>query len=349
MSSSEDGRMSAERSLAKLAAFRAANDAVPLDLMMRLRGSYLRTQRDDLLRKDIDEALKGLAVTRADGTRNEGLGLALLGASGSGKSSAIRRALSKHPVLEGFGVADRDCPALSVRCKGSYTLKVLGLEIARAAGYPLSISLHENVVWSKLRWKLRERGVVLLHIDEMNSLLRKANVNERARIVDMLKGLQNDEDWPIALILSGTPRVEAYIKESDPDGELWRRLTWRTFAPLQLPRDNAMIASHVSRLCDLAGLSHADGLASTLVPRLIHAARYQLGRSVEIAVAAVKLTLEAGDHVLQDRHFATAFARTGCHSAHDPFSAVDWAATKVFDPDEFEEGGAGRRGRRSLP
>lgn len=336
------------KSVERLAAHRASGRSMPADLKARLQTKYLQTKRDEVLLEDLNEALDKLGVSRADGTRFEGRGIVIKAGSGSGKSFSIYRVLAKHPMFPEFVGNKPGNIAISVRCLGSSTLKLVGIEIAKKLGYPLSETLHENVVWARVRQKLREGGVVLIHIDEVNSLLRKASSPERDRIVDAFKGLLNDEVWPVVLVLSGTERIEEVIKAHDPDREFWRRMRWRTYERLALPRDNKMIASHIGVLCKAVDLAYPDTLASTVVPRLIHAARYQLGHSIEIAIDAIEAAWKKKSPILTIEHFADVTAKTGCASDQNPFTATEWWTIKIADPDgdDTDDASKPRRGGR---
>ena len=325
----------AQAALDALAAYRQQTCPIPGELRKRLTSPYVTTAKYGEFTDALEQEIHNLATDRADGSRPEARGIVVSGGSGSGKSRAIDRALGKHAMFPGYLEKGSGCRAIKARCTGSFTLGRLGADLAEAAGYPIVKERDENKIWDKLRKTLRMRGIVLVYIDEVNSLLSNANTPQRKLIVASVKGLLNDADWPVIVVLSGTPRIVSIFGASDEDKEAARRMEWIEFPPLTLPRDVKKIATHVEKLCGIAGLAvDVDALKGKIVPRLIHAARYQLGSSVEIAIKAIEGALRSSHRTLEMEHFATAFARTpNVKRSGNPFVAADWRSVKVYDPD----------------
>ena len=130
----DDAAPPGERNLARLVDHLRATRPGLLEATENLKARYFRTKRDDIVREALEEALTSLATRRPNARRHEGHGVAIIGHSGSGKSRLTDQMIGTHPLFQGFGQPDSDCPALSVQCPGSSTLGVLAIEILRRSG-----------------------------------------------------------------------------------------------------------------------------------------------------------------------------------------------------------------------
>ncbi len=316
-----------DASAASLAALRRRADARSgsVERKEKLHQVYIGTDRDDEFATALDACLDGLAILGKDGSRFEGRGIAVLADSGAGKTTTIGRALKRHPLFSEAGVNAPGCRAVSVKCLGSCTLRVLGEMLLEASGYVgLKEGLRENVVWQMLRARLKTLGVVCVHVDEVNNLLENSNADDHQRIVNNCKALINNPEWPVVLVISGTPMIgEAFRR----DTQLRRRIDWMRLPHLQSPDDNDTLAAYVAALCRIADVAHPAEFGAAIAPRLVHASDRQLGTAAEIAVTAVERAIDGGGP-LKIEDFATAFARrTGCDATQNPFVAALWWET----------------------
>ncbi len=332
-----------------------------LDLTERLKSTYIGGERDDELRAKLDRALVAVATRRRDGGHFEGRGVAVVAMSAAGKSECIRRALRRHPLFASTGVNIPGCMALSVTCLGSCTLRILGELILAASGYDLEEGLRENEVWRIARHRLKMLGTLVVHVDEVNNLVENAHEDDRQRAVNNFKALINNADWPVVLLLSGTPSIGPVLKKDD---QLRRRLDWIELKPLASPDDNETLAAFAGSLCRTAGIGSNPKFETSIAPRLVHASCRQLGLAAELGVEAVEAAVASGDAILTMEHFATAFARrAGCDAGQNPFVHPAWSTTDPRvalglvqgehdagdgdpPPAAHPRGGRGRRGRR---
>ncbi len=223
----------------------------------KLHQVYIGTDRDDEFATALDACLDGLAMLGKDGSRFEGRGVAVLADSGAGKTTTIGRALKGHPLFAKAGVNAPGCLAVSVKCLGSCTLRVLGEMLLEASGYVgLKEGLRENVLWQMLRTRLKTLGIVCVHVDEVNNLLENSNADDHQRIVNNCKALINNPDWPVVLVISGTPMIGETFRM---DTQLRRRIDWLRLPHLQSPHDNETLAAYVAALCRIADVASTPG------------------------------------------------------------------------------------------
>ena len=310
----------AQRSLGRLLKHQAETRPEVFELTKTLSAMYFANARDKRFEDALEDVLTELA-SRHSGGVGEARGIAVFGESGSGKSRLIRRAFQTHPVFPGYGDPASGCAALDVRVPGSCTLGVLGIEILRAGGYPIEDG-RENVVWVKVRDQLRARGILAVHIDEINNLVGTANPIERQKIRNSLKSLLNHERWPVSLVISGTPASEPILSE---DRELKRRIDMVWLNQLAAGDDNEKVSRPIAELCKAAGIALTPETLARATPRLMHAAAFQYGTCVDIARRAVVCASEGPGASLDVEHFAKVYARrTGRAADQNPFLSAAW-------------------------
>ncbi|MBO9401166.1 ATP-binding protein [Shimia sp. R9_3] len=103
----------------------------------RLRDLFVAHQASDELRLSFDRQLRERRAAIRLGSRNKVRGLALIGAAGSGKSTAVDRLIETHPDLiiveEGSGPAE----VIKFDVPSPVSLKVVGTELLSALGFEL--------------------------------------------------------------------------------------------------------------------------------------------------------------------------------------------------------------------
>ena len=292
-------------------------------IMRKVRGQYFRTGRDDRLTAGI-EFLLDLSTTEGA----EGRALVVIGESGVGKTRTITHTLKRHPQLCGVGASGSSSPLVTVRAPAPCTLLQLGRTLLHDLGYPLQSDRKEHIVWEKAREHLELAGVRFLHIDEIQNVSRTANVLEAHKIRDTLKSLLNSPTWPVSLILSGLPEFAKFIQA---DAQIRRRSRFITFGPLTAG-DIKSVFGMVKKLATIANLAVEAGAENTTIPRLLHAANYQMGIAIELTHEAIEAALLRGAATIQSSDFADAYAmRTGNGAAANPFLAPNWASINASD------------------
>ncbi|GHF01417.1 hypothetical protein GCM10016455_22950 [Aliiroseovarius zhejiangensis] len=259
------------------------------------------------------------------GQHHEAHGIAVIGRSGSGKSTAIRRLFSRHSDLQllADGVVRADVVSLTVPSPA--TLKHVGHSCLQALGYPIRRDRTSGIIWELVQNHLRQRQTMFLHLDEAQDFYSSRFRSEMQDVVNTLKSIMQNRIWPVGIILSGMPGLMDLF---DLDTQLARRIEPIHFAPVSYTSDGKSIRSVVEQYAHAGCLGvEAIILQAETVRRLIHAASDEFGLVIEIIIGAIEEALVAERKTLGLRDFASAFRRrTGCIDGLNPFLSEDFLA-----------------------
>lgn len=326
--------------------------------MERVRRVYVILARDKDLRDKFDAFVEDLAELR-DGEasqeraeRLEANMFILLAPSGAGKSRALRRLFEKHPLTQGYGDRDSDCPIISVVCPSPCSMVDLGREILKETGWePTRQRIRAPALWRMVRRRLQEMGVVILHLDELQHAPQSLNAVEQQKLRNALKAMLVDLEHPIGLVISGMPEIEPFIH---PDRQVARRGYWLGFEMLAMPGDIRAVSSTVRKMAEVAALDVAPDIERTLIPRLVHAGCYQMGIVCEEIHDAIRYALRHPIGALTIESFASAYAfRTNSLERWNPYLAQNYRVvdpTKAMmrrDPPPAEPTPKARKGRKA--
>ncbi len=313
-----------------------ARDKVLLDQLNKLLDDF----------EDFDEIAAQAGLGRV-GRLNEGRAVVVVGESGAGKSRSLERAFAN------LGMTDRSDKTfvVSVRAPSPCNLKQLGLEILDGLRYPVERDLRENVVWRLVREQLAMRKISFLHIDELQHLTQLNNPAEALKVCDTLKGLMQNSDWPMWLILSGMPNLARIIES---DFQLRRRSSFVRLDQLTACKEDLKeIRKVLVNFGHKAELSLDDLPIPELASRLLHGTEGRLGYLIEVVQEAFSLTLQEWRQTPLMGDFERAYeSKTGCRPEHNVFAdGVEWQNVDVRntlfpDQDLEEEPKPGKRRRK---
>jgi len=302
------------------------DDSVRFCTMEKVKSRYIRSERDLLVAEGLNELVKraisragaGLPAERA--FRPEGRALVVVGQSGAGKTTTLSRAFHNHPAFSNFG--NPDCPLISVRVPKPSSLKDVGILLLVELGFPMSADRKLRIVWAKVRERLELLNVRIIHMDEIQNITSTANVIEVDLINDTIKSLLNDTRYPVCLVLSGLPEIAPFLSK---DRQIGRRCQFIAFQQIG-PNDFDSMSRALIGLAKTADLEVSPNTTHDLIPRLAHAALYQMGIAIEIMQDAIDQTLKTKKSIVTIEEFATAYAqRNFCMAAENPFLARNWA------------------------
>ncbi|MCX8281517.1 TniB family NTP-binding protein [Phyllobacterium sp. 0TCS1.6C] len=252
----------------------------------------------------------------------EARGIAVIGASGSGKTSAVARLFSHTPGLVIDEPETARTEVVSFLVPAPATLKFVGVTALDAVGYPFQGRRTEMIIWDMVRQHLRARRTLFLHLDEAQDLMRHQTKEAIQPVVRTLKSLMQTKIWPVGLILSGTLELRELLNH---DPQLARRMV-----PVEFPRltrhASADFALNVTQeYAARSSLQQMVNFNPDFAARLVHAADHEFGLLIEIVIEAIQVALLARADTLDLQHFAAAFERrSGCLPGLNPFLAADF-------------------------
>ena len=293
-----------------------------------LRKIFLKNSAYRHFEQMFTELLERRSSEIAGGVTREARCVALIGGSGSGKTSAVRHLLAHHPRLALGGSETERLDVVSLAVPTPATLKFVGQTTLSALGFPLRRERTAQTIWDMVKDHLQARRTLFLHYDEAQDLALHQSPRELKSVVNTLKSLLQHQAWPVGLILTGTPELKGIINH---DVQLARRVF-----PIEFPRLNAALDSErvlglLSHYADASGLElRPDVIQRDLVARLIHAARCEFGLLIEMTIATIEGTIRDGRMDVEIADFARMFRkRSGCVDALNPFIADDFERIDV--------------------
>jgi len=254
------------------------------------------------------------------GLSAEGRGIAVIGESGSGKTTAIQRILRR---IDAADAESGEFRWISIRVPTPATQKDLARAILHALAFQIQSNTTASRMWELVNYHLHLRKCWLIHLDEGQELGGRGSEVEKAGVINALKSLMQIPDWPTNLVVSGTPELHDLLTQ---DPQLSRRFFITRFLPVTEFDARDDVAELVARYAGLADLPLAPDLADVeFVPRLLHAGREQLGIVVELIIGALTRALADGHLALGIRDFARFYAeRTGEVAGRNPFLVPDF-------------------------
>ncbi len=302
-------------------------------LLARMRSRFIAYPAYTDLQVKFDSLLSKRRTEIELGLRGEAQGIAVIGASGSGKSTIVERLLSRHPSLQRPDQSDEIAETVELLIPSPATLKHVGLTMLTALGYPLKRDRPAAYIWDQVRHFLKLRKTLFIHLDEAQDLYGATRAMRQDSAVNTLKTLMNQKDWPVGLILSGTPDLAQLINS---DVQLMRRLyvvilpavSWATH-----PKEITIIFQ--GYLAEAGLEADGDLDLKDFLPRLIHAGMNQFGIILNLLLDGVEEALRAKACTVTIRHYAQAYRRkASCPPGLNPFLAADWRA---IDPSRIHD------------
>ncbi|MDP0927924.1 ATP-binding protein [Paracoccus onubensis] len=291
--------------------------------MLALRAAFASNPTYASFQRQFQTLLERRRFEMDAGVVSEARGIALIGASGSGKTTAVNRLLRSSSDLVLGGIDDIRCDVVSFPVPSPATLKFVGQTALHSLGYPLRRDKTAYIIWDMVREHLHARRTLFLHLDEAQDLSLHQTPREMQSVINTLKSLMQNRSWPVGMILSGMPALKNMLNH---DPQLARR-----FYPIEFPSLNAIndieqVFSTISFYAAKADLTPAeDLLLPDFAARLIHAAAGEFGLTIELIIAAIERALLREASVLEPRDFREAFTlRSGCVDGLNPFVAEDF-------------------------
>lgn len=175
--------------------------------------------------RELDERFRYLLDRRRTeleaGVIAEARCIALIGASGSGKTTAAEHLFASQPDLVFHDPHGPRLDVASFQVPSPATLKFVGQTVLETLGFELKRDKSAQIIWSMAKGHLEARRTLFLHIDEAQDLMRHQTPRELNAVVSTLKSLLQHKSWPVGLILTGTAELKTLINH---DPQLARRV-----------------------------------------------------------------------------------------------------------------------------
>lgn len=282
----------------------------------------------DDLRVQFEQRLKERLAVRELGIFKEPKGIVLTGGSGSGKTTAVNRLRADYPKLRGIQEGGDVADFVSLRVPSPATLKRVGFAMLRALGYPLERDKPAAFIWDQVRVLLAQQQTTFVHLDEAQDLLTNNTDFARRDVVNTLKSLMNDKDWPVVLLLSGTQDLVDLINS---DRQLARRVDVIRISPITFEADGKKVRKLLEVFTQKVQLEISAELSSpSFLRRLVHASGNEFGLMIHMILSGIDVALRSSEAPLKIDHFAKQYFRAAaCHPEFNPFLAEDFEKIDV--------------------
>lgn len=301
------------------------------DRMAKVHNAYVITARDKPLSDAFDRMIGNVAglgsaddIVSADADKRRAI--FVIGESGSGKTTAIRRQIALRPqfrpYFDGHGL--EISPMVAFDAPKPLTLKLLAKKGLEEAGYPVYGRKQENEMWDLFKEQIKERSILFLHIDEMQHVIRGNTPGEIHNIAAVVKSLLQIKDWPVHAIFSGVPNLARFLEKEE---QLRNRSEIIKFEPMSFPADAGLIKTVMLRIVTVhAELEATSALESNeFIQRLMHAADGAFGTIIQMVRTAVASVIYSNGTDVGPGDFARVYAAfTGCTPDRNVFLADDF-------------------------
>lgn len=319
-----------QRAQAQVAAHMNPNDIAKVERIKALRSRHIKSKRDAEVTALYDRLMMNTQI------ESEKLaGIVITGVSGSGKTHLIR-SMEKHPAFQPYRDPEEPeydmLPYISVDAPPNAKPEQLIAAIIKKCGFPVSKPGNvPEMIDLAMKWFARRR-VMFVHIDEFQHALRSSTAIQIKGIQDAIKQLiQISAEWPIQIILSGTPQLTAF-RETNPE------LSGRTF-PFPLtglsPTDDAALIEKVvlGIITGHAALRPLDIGGGDFFQRLLKAANYQFGSMVSFTRLACEEVILSDGNEVSPEDFAKVYVMLSGEREPDlnVMTSHKWSAIKLPD------------------
>ncbi|MDM9627854.1 ATP-binding protein [Rhizobium sp. S152] len=293
----------------------------------RLNQAYIESDQHTRVLAGVNDLIEN-AASALNGEAGKRRALFVLGASGSGKTTALQHTLLNRPELQPYynSYGNEVRHLIHMEAPKPASMKLFGRKMVEATGYPLSNSARytENELFELAKRQLRERQVLFLYVDEMQHLLRANKAEDIVNVADTLKSLLQIENWPLHLIVAGMPVLAKFLEE---ETQLRNRSLLISLEQTTFPQDKERVRKIAQGIIESHAKLRLDGsfFTDTFLEKLVKSADGGFGTIIQMVRGACQIALQAKLSEVGNQQFAECYARiTGCQPAHNMFLSADW-------------------------
>ncbi len=243
-----------------------------IEIMQRVRGTYFRHPKHNEVSEHVEDLIEHLLEhtdPRVECGSEEASGIAVIGESGAGKSTMLRRVFSRAPRLPRLRRHRISLPPCHGQAGGSvHTRPVRDRHPAQAWNAGARRPSSGAAVGAHGAGPNAPDGCKNLAHRRGHHITQPANSIQIKKILNTFKCLMIDDEWPIGLILSGIPELRQVLQE---ERQVARRLAFVPLAGLTIATDARKVGKIVQQLAGVARLGisavHADALAPRIITR----------------------------------------------------------------------------------
>ena len=291
--------------------------------IVQLESTFVETPTFVAFRKRIFDVLAEREANLKHGVVQQ-KGACIIGAAGSGKTRMVVEVVRQHTELMAeAGGRQFGHRIVSTVVPGRGTVKETCTEILRALDYPIKSARDDDYLFQLIPQQMKARGIAALCLDEIQDVGRHKTTDTVEHFIKRFRNLMQHSEWPVCLIVSGTPETKAMINH---DPTLTRRLRPIEMEASTYEKEGVLIRKTIEGFLAQMEISDAGLLAEPdMISCLIHAGASCFGLTIEIAIAAITDALSQGHHVLTIEHFADAYyERSNSDDELNPFVASNW-------------------------
>lgn len=331
-------RVGRTTSLSRLRDSMPSETLARVDRMAGINRGYVVRPIDRILEKQVNAMIEGQLAFHAnpDYDASEAFkyrAIFVIGDSGSGKSTAIKRIFARmpaglQPYEDEFG--QTISPTASFKAPKPLTMRLLAKTGLVSIGYTIDRDRKENEMWDLYRAQLKEREMLWVHIDEMQHAVRGNAHAAMQDIADIVKNLLQLEDWPLCAIFSGVTSLAAFLQFED--SQLRNRCLVLPFLPLKPGGGTKRLKRAVQGVITVhAEMQAAEAiLKDEFINRLMHGTCGAFGTAIQLTREAIFIALRAGREQVLPEDFVDFYAiASGCKPDENVFTAPNW---QLIDP-----------------
>lgn len=315
-------------------------------LIANLRHSHLMLERDFQLRAALDRCCEQMWIPKDQdlpwGPDNRGEQDAILvaGATGAGKTETIRKHL-KNAMGQFVDPAGTPTQVVAVKMPSPYSGKELARRILTKLGLEMAKDLTEVELWEAVIANLAGHRVTLLHIDEFQRVATNKALGrgEAKKVIERLAATLNEllmaDEWPVSLLISGTPEILPFWRTNLLD-QVHRRTSFVIFEQLT-SADYDILEMALEQYAKVAKVK-INIRMTDLYGRIAMAAENTVGIALEFMQEVVVAAVRDGAKAVTIDHFIDQYTRrSGAEYEQNLFAQDNWTRIGVRKKQTLDE------------